>query len=528
MENMEQVKVGKVWLVGAGTGDIGLLSIKGMKVLQEAEAVVYDALVSLEVLAHLPKDAEWINVGKRSSHHLVPQEEINQILLRKAKEGKRVVRLKGGDPFVFGRGGEELELLSQEGIPFEVVPGITSSIAVPAYNGIPVTHRNYTSSFHVITGHKKKNEALDINFRALVQLNATLVFLMGVGALETICNSLMEAGMEPDMPAAICERGTTFGQRRAVGKVGTLNMEAAKAEIKSPAVIVVGKVCTLEQDFAWLEKKPLFGKQILITRPRERTSILAEKLRKLGAQVVEMPSIDTVPVSKLENAHLEKKFIQSIEAFTKESRKVCAVFTSPQGVKHFFGQLKEQKVDMRSLLANEKLTFGVIGTGTRKALEEYNIFPDYMPEEYSAEAFGKLLKETLDGETKVYIFRALQGSPSLTEQLEEARIAYEDVAVYETVYEQAHGLTEKIEQAFLDGEMSYVTFTSASTVKGFVKTLKHIDYTKVNAVCIGAKTAEEAEKYGMQIQISKEASIDSMVNLFEALEGTGGKYDGTD
>lgn len=515
---MEQVKEGKVWLVGAGTGELGLLSIKGMEVLQEAEVVVYDALVSLEVLAHLPKDAEWINVGKRSSYHLVSQEEINKILLRKAREGKRVVRLKGGDPFVFGRGGEELELLSKEGIPFEVVPGITSSIAVPAYNGIPVTHRDYTSSFHVITGHKKKNGALDMNFNALVELNATLVFLMGVSALETICNSLMEAGMEPDMPAAILERGTTFGQRRAVATVGTLKMEADKAEIKSPAVIVIGRVCTLEQDFAWVEKKPLFGKQVLITRPRERASVLAKKLRKSGAQVVEMPSIDTVPVSKLEHEELKKKFKESIEAFTKENTKVCAVFTSPQGVKHFFRQLKEQKVDMRSLLGNAKLTFGVIGTGTQKALEEYNIFPDYMPEEYSAEALGKLLKETLDTETKVYIFRALQGSPSLTEQLEEARIAYEDVATYETVYEQADGLTEKIEQAFSDGEMSYVTFTSVSTVRGFVKTLKHIDYTKVNAICIGAQTAVEAHKYGMKVHVSKEASIDSMVELLESLE----------
>lgn len=515
---MEQLKTGKVWLVGAGTGDLGLFSIKGMEVLQEAEVVVYDALVSLEVLAYLPKEAEWINVGKRSNNHLVPQEEINQILLRKAKEGKRVVRLKGGDPFVFGRGGEELELLSKEGIPFEIVPGITSSIAVPAYNGIPVTHRDYTSSFHVITGHKKQNGVLDINFKALVQLNATLVFLMGVSALETICNSLIEAGMDSDMPAAILERGTTFGQRRAVATVGTLKEEADKAAIKSPAVIVIGKVCALEQSFAWIEEKPLFGKQILITRPREKASHLAKRLRKLGAQVVEMPSIDTIPVSKLKDSKLQEEFEEAVDRFSKENGKVCAVFTSPQGVKHFFGQLKEQRVDMRNLLFNSKMTFAVIGNGTRKALEEYNLFADYMPEEYSADALGKLLKKTLVSGTKVFIFRALQGSPALTEHLEEVGLTYEDVAVYKTVYEQADGLTEKIEQAFNDQEMSYVTFTSASTVQGFVKTLEHIDYTKVNAICIGEQTANEARKYGMQVSVSKEATMDSMIELLMGLK----------
>lgn len=515
---MEQLEAGKVWLVGAGTGDIGLFSMKGMEVLSEAEVVVYDALVSLEILAYLPKEAEWINVGKRSNRHLVPQEEINQILLKKAKEGKRVVRLKGGDPFVFGRGGEELELLSKERIPFEIVPGITSSIAVPAYNGIPVTHRDYTSSFHVITGHKKENGVLDINFKALVQLNATLVFLMGVSALEDICNALIEAGMDSNMPAAILERGTTFGQRRAVGTVGTLKEEADKEAIKSPAVIVIGKVCTLERSFAWMEKKPLFGKQILITRPRGKASYQAKRLRKLGAQVVEMPSIDTIPVSKLEDTKLQERFEGAVDRFLKEEGKVCAVFTSPQGVKHFFGQLKERSVDMRTLLVNAKLSFAVIGNGTKKALEEYNLFADYMPEVYSADALGDLLKRTLASGTKVFIFRALQGSPALTAHLEEVGLFYEDVGVYKTVYKQADGLTEKIEQAFCEQEISYVTFTSASTVKGFVKSLEHIDYTKVNAICIGERTAMEARKYGMQVSVSKKTTMDSMIELLMSLQ----------
>jgi len=508
-----ETEQGKVWLVGAGTGDLGLFTLKGMEVLQEAEVIVYDALVSLELLALLPREAEWINVGKRAQNHLVPQEEINQILLRKAKEGKRVVRLKGGDPFVFGRGGEELELLAKEGIPFEIVPGIPSPIAVPAYNGIPVTHRDYASSFHVITGHKKKDGELDFSFEALVNMRATLVFLMGVSTLETICNGLLEAGMEQDMPAAILERGTTFGQKRAIATVSTLKKAADKAKIKSPAVIVVGKVCQLEKDFAWIEKKPLFGNQILITRPRESASVLAKKLRKLGAQVVEMPSIDTVPVCQLNNAKLQEEWENALSAFQKETGKTCAVFTSPQGVKHFFSQGKEAKMDMRDLLANKNLKFAVIGTGTKKALEEWGIFADYMPEEYCAQALGSMLADKLDSETKVYIFRALQGAPALVEELEKGKIPYTDVVTYETVYEHAGGLLEKIEQAFSDEEITFVTFTSASTVKGFVKALKNIDYTKVNAVCIGKQTAREAKKYGMKRFLSKEATIDSMVEL---------------
>lgn len=514
--SVEQEKTGKVWLVGAGTGDLGLFTLKGMEVLQEAEVVVYDALVSLEVLALLPKDAELIYVGKRAGHHLVPQEEMNEILLKKAQEGKRVVRLKGGDPFVFGRGGEELERLSKENIPYEIIPGITSSIAVPAYNGIPVTHRDYASSFHVITGHKKKNGALDIHFQALVQMDATLVFLMGVTALENICNSLMEAGMDKNMPAAILERGTTSKQKRVVATVETLKSEADRAEISSPAVIVVGKVCSLERDFAWIEKKPLFGQQILITRPREKASGLAKKLRKLGAQVIEMPSIDTVPVFAMEDQKMKENFSQAVKELKGEKGKTCVVFTSPQGVKHFFCQIKQEKIDLRDIFYNHLLEFAVIGTGTKKALEQYNIFADYMPLEYSAKALGELLANTLEKGTKVYIFRALKGSMHLTEELEKKGFCYQDIPTYETVYEQAGEITEKIEQAFLAEEIDKVTFTSASTVKGFVQTLKNIDYTKVNAVCIGEQTAAEAQKYGMNISVSKEASIDSMIELIQS------------
>ena len=508
---LEDRTIGKVWLVGAGAGDIGLLTRKGMEVLSEAEVVVFDALVSLELLALLPNHAEMINAGKRSSNHLIPQEEINQILLKKAKEGKRVVRLKGGDPFVFGRGGEELELLAKEQIPFEVVPGITSSISVPAYNGIPVTHRDFTSSFHVITGHKKKDGALDINFEALVQLHATLVFLMGVSALETICNRLIEAGMNPDMPAAILEKGTTCHQKRVVATVSTLKEEADRKKIKSPAIIVVGKVCSLEKEFAWVEKKPLFGKQIMLTRPKNRVSTLAKKLRTLGAQVIEFPTIDTVSVDQLSNYALSKNFIMAVTELVKSKEKVCISFTSPQGVRHFFNQCREHKVDSRSILSNPNLSFAVIGMGTKKELEQYGIFADYMPATYSAKALGEVLAEKLGLDTMVYLFRAEEASSELTAGLEEAHIPYRDIPTYRTIYTTANPVVDKMTQAFADEEIDYVTFTSASTVKGFVNTFADIDYTKIKAICIGEQTAAEAEKYHMDITVAKEATMDSMV-----------------
>lgn len=504
-------QVGKVWLVGAGNGDIGLFTAKGMEVLKKAEVVVYDALISLELLALLPQEAQLINAGKRSSHHLIPQEKINEILLDKAKEGKRVVRLKGGDPFVFGRGGEELELLAREQIPFEVVPGITSSIAVPAYNGIPVTHRDFTSSFHVVTGHRKKNGSLDINFKALVDLNATLVFLMGVTALETILSRLMEEGMSPDMPAAILEKGTTCRQRRVVATVGTLKEEADQAKIQSPAVIVVGKVCSLEKDFAWFEKKPLFGTQVLVTRPKERISTLAGKLRELGAQVIELPSIETVPMNELEE-NGKNELHASMEEVCERRDKVCIGFTSPQGVRHFFEQLRLWKLDLRRLLSNPNLSFAVIGQGTKNVLECYGIFPEYMPLEYSAKALGALLAQKLEKDTTLYLFRAETGSPDLLRELDGV-LEVKDIPTYRTVYKKGGPVMEKVIEAFSEKQIDYVTFTSASTVKGFVNSFETVDFTKIRAICIGEQTAKEAAKHGMQISISKEATMDSMISL---------------
>ena len=284
---------GKVWLVGAGPGDVGLLTLRGREVLESADVVVYDALVGQGVLSLIPEKAELIFAGKRAGNHYLRQEETNRVLLEEALKGKRVVRLKGGDPFLFGRGGEELELLCENGVPFEIVPGITSAIAVPAYNGIPVTHRDFCSSVHIITGHRRAEQGYDIDFDALVRTKGTLVFLMGIAALPDIMGGLLAAGIDPDMPAAVLERGTTAAQHRILATVSTLEAVCAAQTVQTPAIIVVGKVCALSEEFAWYEKRPLAGVKVLLTRPKELSSSLAVKLRRRGAEVLELPAIRT-------------------------------------------------------------------------------------------------------------------------------------------------------------------------------------------------------------------------------------------
>ena len=374
---------GKVWLVGAGPGDVGLFTLKGKQVLEQAEVVVYDSLVGDGVLAMVPAGARLINVGKRAGHHLMKQEMINQVLLEEAQKGYRVVRLKGGDPFLFGRGGEELELLSEHGIPYEVVPGVTSCIAVPAYNGIPVTHRDYCSSVHVITGHKKAGQSYNIDFEALVRTGGTLVFLMGVTALEDICSNLIKAGMSPSVPAAILQQGTTAGQKRIVATVGTLKEEVDRQGILTPAIIVVGGVCEVADRFEWYEKLPLAGCKIVVTRPKELISQMADRLRKQGAEVLELPAIALSPVED------DRKIRECLEQLEKYQ---WIAFTSPSGVKIFFEFLKKNGKDIRAL---GRAKLAAIGKGTKRELEARGMYPDLMPEVFDGASLGKKMAECL-------------------------------------------------------------------------------------------------------------------------------------
>ncbi len=401
---MEEKKCGKVWIAGAGPGDAGLLTVKTASLMEQADAVVYDALVSAEILSLIPEKTEKINVGKRADHHLVPQKEINQILVNLAKEGKQVLRLKGGDPFVFGRGGEEAEFLVKEDIDFEIVPGITSSVAVPAYAGIPVTHRDYTSSFHVITGHARKGGESRIDYETLARMDATLVFLMGVTALPEICEKLRMAGMPDDTPAAVIQEGTLACQKKVVSDLRNLPKRVQEEKIQAPAVIVVGKVCALSESFSWAEQRHLGGRQILITRPRSQGQTFARTLRGLGAQVIEFPSIQVEP---LQGKREKERILTALkEIRNRKTGTSWIVFTSAAGVRSFFDFLEEMNLDIRTLWGSR---FAVIGSGTGRELGKRGIRPDLMPDVYEAGKLG----EALAGQTKpgdlVTAFRAREG-----------------------------------------------------------------------------------------------------------------------
>lgn len=488
--------VGKVTLVGAGPGDPGLLTVKGCEALETADVVVFDRLVSPAILTMIPERAERIDVGKQTSHHPVPQEQINQILLEKALEGKQVVRLKGGDPFLFGRGGEELELLAARGVPFEEVPGITSAIAAPAYGGIPVTHRDFTSSLHIITGHARAGKALDIDFEALVRTKGTLVFLMGVSSLPDICKGLLAAGMDPATPAAIVERGTTPDQRRLSATVATLPHTAEENDVVSPAVSIIGPVCSLAERFDWFDALPLKGRRVVVTRPKERAGTLAARLRSLGADVFQYPCIRTAPIVPCSAMETAVARITDYEYLA---------FTSPAGVERLWDMLERQGRDVRAL-GGVKLA--AIGAGTDRELRRHGLRADYVPAAYDAAHLGAGLAKICTG--RVLILRAELGSPALTEALDRGKILYDDVHCYTTVYESEYAAELKaLAQA---GEIDLITFTSASTVKGFVASVGELDFSRITGVCIGEQTAAEAKRHGIPTVVAKRADIDALVD----------------
>ena len=487
---------GNVILVGAGPGDPGLLTQKGRQALEQAQVVVFDRLVSPAILALIPPEAEAIDVGKESSHHLVPQDQINQILLDKALEGKRVVRLKGGDPFLFGRGGEELELLQEHGVPFQVVPGVTSALSAPAYAGIPVTHRDYCSSLHIITGHARAGAELKIDFEALRRTKGTLVFLMGVSAMPRICQGLLDAGMDPDMPAAMVENGTLPRQRKVISTLAKLPQAAAEAKIKSPAIIVVGKVCQLSDRFDWFDGLPLKGKEVVVTRPADRSGTLSERLRQLGANVIEYPCIRTVPrepCPELDQA------IASLSGYR------WLVFTSPVGPEVFYQRLRAAGKDARAL-AGVKLA--AIGPKTASVLARYGLEADLVPDTYDSDHLACAMAQV---EGPVLLCRASRGSNALPEIFRKNGIPFSDVPCYDTVYEnpKADALLPLLQKPVL------VTFTSASTVRGFVESLPGADLSRVLGCCIGAQTAAEAKKYGIAVVTAEKATMDSLIECIK-------------
>ncbi len=474
---------GKVILVGAGPYHVKLLTLAAVEEIKKAQVVVYDRLVSEEIMALVPSSAEKVNVGKNVGHHPVKQERINEILVEKAKEGKRVVRLKGGDGFLFGRGGEELELIKANGIPFKVIPGISSSLSVPAFAGIPVTHRDYCSSVHIITGHRKQDGTLDMDYDALVRLDGTLVFMMSVSSSPHIMEKLMEAGMDSTMPAGIVERGSSPFQRKVITTVGTLKEDIEKHQIQSPAIVIVGKVCQL--DFDWYGKLPLLGKRVLITRPREKSSAMAEKLRENGAYVTVASTIDIEPIDF---------DLPDLSNYTK------IIFSSANGVESFFKALRKSGKDARALGSHKVATIGI---QTQKTLLQEGIYSDFTPSVYEGKVFAAEMCEEgfLQQKDKVLVVRGNISMEHLQEKLKEKQIPYEELVCYNTTYVKEKDLNLETYDC--------VAFTSASAVKSFVANYEN--YENLLAFCIGPTTEEEARRHGFQTQVSKEALMDSMI-----------------
>jgi uroporphyrinogen III methyltransferase/synthase len=526
---------GKVYLVGAGPGDIGLLTVKGLRCLQKAEVVVYDFHLNAQILNYINHDAEFIYAGKRGGRHTMTQDEINDILVLKAKEGKIICRLKGGDPFVFGRGGEEAEVLSKEGIEFEVVPGVSSSIAAPAYSGIPLTHRLYSSSFAVIPGYEditKKESAIE--WAKLATGAGTLVFLMAVKNVDLITQKLIENGRSPDTPVAVIRWGTRPDQRTVVGKLKDIGGIVKERDIKPPAVMVVGDVVRLRESLKWYEKKPMFGHRILVTREHLEGF---EPLEELGAEIIEFPTIEIVPPESYDELD---KSIYKIKTYD------WLIFTSRNGVKYFFKRFFEKDRDIRDL---KGLKICAIGTKTAEEIKKYGIKTDLIPDEFRAEGLIEAFtKEVRNQKSEVSLptppspsrgegegggessglqtpnSELLKGIKFILPRAEKAREVFPgkvrelggeiDVPVaYRTIKPESRG--KRLRRFLKEGRISIATFTSAATFNNFREIMgKDADelLKGVAVVVIGPVTAKAVENAGLHVDIMpEEATIEAMV-----------------
>lgn len=446
---------GTVYLVGAGPGDAGLLTRRGAELLARADVVVYDALVNADLLRLAPKSAEIIFGGKRAAAHAIPQEELNQLLVTKAKEGKCVVRLKGGDPYIFGRGGEEAEELAAAKVPFEVVPGVSSFFAGPNYAGIPVTHRDHCSSFTVLTGHEDptKDES-SIDWAQLAKSSGTKIVLMGVERIQRIAEQLIAHGMAADTPVALVRWGTTGRQQSIEGTLANIANVVEKAKFTAPAVTIIGGVVKLRGKLNWFESRPLFGKRVVVTRTREQASELAHQLAELGADVLEIPTIKIVPPK---SQQLVAEMMGGIGSYQ------WLVFTSPNGVTAFFDYFFKAYDDIRSLGC---VRIAAVGPATAAKLKELHISVDAMPDKYVAKDISKAIAAKDDLENlRVLLLRAEVANLELPKLLEEQGAIVDDVPIYQTVPEtdDVNGAAARL----LEEGADWLTFASSSAVENF-------------------------------------------------------------
>lgn len=481
-----------VYLVGAGPGDPGLITAKGLAVLRRAQVVVYDQLASPELLKEAPADAEIIYVGKKAGAHAVPQEGINDLLVARAKAGLTVVRLKGGDPFVFGRGGEEAEELAQAGIAFEVVPGVTAAVAVPAYAGIPVTHRRYTTLVTFITGHEDPTkEASTIPWEALGKNPGTLVFLMGVKNLPEICRQLVEKGRGPQTPAAVIERGATLSQRTVTGTLTDIAQVARDAEIKPPAILVVGGVVELRQTLKWWESRPLWGKTVVVTRSRRQASKLVALLAAAGARCLEVPTLEIAPPDD---------FGPLDQALAHLSQYQWVIFTSANGVAAFMERLFGQGKDVRAL---GQAKIAAIGPATAESLQAYGLKADVVPHAFKAEVLLEALTPHFTPGSRMLLARAQIAREVLPEGLVRLGAKVDVAPVYKSRLPLE--IPPEADAALQAGQVDILTFTSSATVHNFVKLLgkERVHALAANAVVasIGPITSATLKEYGLTPQI---------------------------
>jgi len=499
------MKAGKVYMVGAGPGDPGLITVKGLEYLKKADVIIYDRLLDDLLLDSAAPAAERIYVGKAAGEHTRPQAEINQLLVTKTKEGKTVVRLKGGDPFVLGRGGEETEVLAQNSIPFEVVSGITSAIAVPAYAGIPVTHRGLASSFAVITGHEDPDkEESSINWEKLATGVDTLIFLMGMKSLPGIVSKLIEFGRPPDTPVAVIKEGTRPQQKTVVGSLMDIVAKVKDNHLTPPVIIIVGEVVRLRDKLRWFDNRPLSVKRILVTRARHQASDLSRLLAERGAEPIELPSIDIQPIA--DSTELD----QAISNLTDYH---WIIFTSTNGVVSFWQRLNNLKLDSRALCGRQ---IGAIGPATAAALASRGVTPDYVPKIYTAEGILAGLGHLDIIGQRFLLPRAEMADKDLVQGIRKLGAEVHEVTAYHTL--PASESIAEAKRMLISGEIDVITFTSSSTVTNLVAAFQGepLPINQAKIACIGPKTAEAASKAGLKVDIL--ASEQTILGLVSAIE----------
>ncbi len=480
---------GRVTLVGAGCGSFDLITLRGKEALCCCDTVIYDSLIDERLLDFCP-EAEKICVGKRAGLHSAVQEEINSLLAEKALSGRNVVRLKGGDPFVFGRGGEELTELRKRGIPFSVVPGVTSCVAVPELAGIPVTHRRTARSFHVITGHTADSCAPDKPER-YAALEGTLVFMMGLNSLDDIAAGLISGGMSGDTPAAVISCGGTINQRTVRAELSSVADRVRAEGLTAPAVIVVGD--TAAYDFSPTYVPPLDGVAAAVVSSPETGRKLVSGLNSLGAYAYRTGGTE---LCELHGEAVDKAFGR-LEDYTH------IVLTSPNGARLFLKKLRDRRIDLRTLGG---ICFAAVGKGTAAVLEQSGIYPELMPHEYNTAALGRLICERLSASDRLLIMRSAEGSKELTGLLDNAGLRYDDVSIYKPVYRPSAMVKPTI-------DCDFAVFTSAGTVRGFFSAGGTLS-DNTRAVAIGRVTAAQLEEYGVNgCLIPEESSVDGIINV---------------